>query len=290
MSIETPTKTLPSSITIPNFIKRIGKILQLFSSKLTVLFVHKLFITPVKFSLPEREKMMLKSSQVKRVKIHKLNTEIEVLSYGYSKKKVLLIHGWAGRSTQLFMVADRLLEKGYMIISFDGPAHGHSEGKTTNLLDFLDVIEQINTEFGPFVAGVGHSFGGICLYNAANSLNLKTFVTIGAGDYISNIINRFISNMSLKPKIARKLVAFFKDKWHISVDEYSSSKKAKDLKMPVLVIHDTLDGDVPVSCATNIRQSLQNGTLLLTQGLGHTKILRDKKLMYRVVEFITNNS
>ncbi|WP_296637367.1 hypothetical protein [Polaribacter sp.] len=32
-------------------------------------------------------------------------------------------------STQLFMIANYLLEQGYMVISFDGPAHGASSEK-----------------------------------------------------------------------------------------------------------------------------------------------------------------
>ena len=100
------------------------------------------------------------------------------MSYGYSKKKVLLVHGWAGRSTQLFMIADRLLEKGYMVISFDGPSHGKSEGKTTAMPEFLDTIKVIDKQFGPFEAAIGHSFGGMSLYNSvADGFSIKSLVT-----------------------------------------------------------------------------------------------------------------
>ena len=56
---------------------------------------------------------------------------------------------------------------------------------------------------------------------------------------------------------------------------YSPSVRAKRVKIPTLLVHDSNDGDVPVSCALNIRQNLQNGQLLITKGLGHTKILRN---------------
>ena len=70
----------------------------------------------------------------------------------------------------------------------------------------------------------------------------------------------------------------------------TSSKQAKEINTPALVIHDSLDGDVPVSCAYNIRQNLKNGSILITNGLGHTKILRDKKTTSRVVSFIKRHS
>ncbi|MDY0779410.1 alpha/beta fold hydrolase [Tenacibaculum sp. IB213877] len=289
MDYFTTLKILPASIAIPSSIRLIAKSLQLFSSKLTVIFTDKLFTTPVNFSVPKREQVMWESAQKKRVKVESLGQEIDVLSYGYSTKKVLLVHGWCGRSTQLYTLADKLLENGCMVISFDGPAHGKSEGKRTSMIEFIETIKQLNKDFGPFVSAVGHSFGGMTLYNCANELDLKNFVTVGSGDKVSTIINDFIKNLQLKPIIASKLHRHFNKKWNINVDDYSSSEKAKDIKTPVLVVHDTLDGDVGVSCAVNIRQKLQNGTLLITHGLGHTKILRDKATMNKVVEFIKTN-
>jgi esterase/lipase len=42
-----------------------------------------------------------------------------VYQYGQSDKKVLLVHGWSGRGTQLVKIADALLKSGYSTISFD---------------------------------------------------------------------------------------------------------------------------------------------------------------------------
>lgn len=39
---------------------------------------------------------------------------------------VLLVHGWQGRRSQLVKIAVDLAEKGYRVITFDGPAHGSS--------------------------------------------------------------------------------------------------------------------------------------------------------------------
>ena len=282
-------KTLPSSITIPSFIKNSAKILQFFSPKLATLYASKLFRTPVKFSVPKREKMMWESAQKKRIKVEELDKEIDILSYGYSQKKVLLVHGWAGRSTQLFMIADKLLEKGFMTISFDATAHGKSDGKESSLPEFIACIQQINKEFGPFTSAVGHSLGGMALYNTANELNLTNFATIGAANKITIIVNRFVENMSLKPKIAKKVKDYYDKKFNNDIDILSSEKHTKDIKMPVLVVHDSLDGDVSVRCAFHIRQNLEKGTLLITEGLGHTKILRDKNTVNRIASFIKEN-
>ena len=284
-------KPLIPSLIIPKPVSYFAKILELISSRLASFFGIRLFITPVNFPIPKREQYMLKSAQKKRLHIPEIKKEIEILSYGYSKKKVLLVHGWSGRSTQLFAFADKLLENGYMVISFDGPAHGKSTGKTTMMPEFLKTIQKINTTFGPFEAAIGHSFGATSLYNAAATfLDIKTFIAIGSGDRISDIISNFVKNLYLNEKSAKKIQLGLEKKWMIHVDDFSSSAVAKKIKIPVLVVHDIIDGDVPVSCAYRIRQNLEKGSLLITNGLGHTKILRNNEIVHKSIKFIIQHT
>ena len=284
-------KPLIPSLIIPKPVSYFAKILELISSRLANFFGIRLFITPVNFPIPKREQYMLKSAQKKRLYIPEIKKEIEILSYGYSKKKVLLVHGWSGRSTQLFAFADKLLENGYMVISFDGPAHGKSTGRTTMMPEFLKTIEKINTTFGPFEAAIGHSFGATSLYNAAATfLDIKTFIAIGSGDRISDIISNFVKNLYLNEKSAKKIQLGLEKKWMIHVDDFSSSTVAKKIKIPVLVVHDIIDGDVPVSCAYRIRQNLEKGSLLITNGLGHTKILRNNEIVHKSIKFIIQHT
>ena len=76
----------------------------------------------------------------------------------------------------------------------------------------------------------------------------------------------------------------------MNIDNFSSSIVAKNIHIPVMIVHDYLDGDVPVSCGYRIRQSLSKGSLLITNGLGHTKILRNKEIVNKSIEFIKKHS
>tara|TARA_B110000003_G_scaffold276187_1_gene321388 strand:+ start:2726 stop:3601 length:876 start_codon:yes stop_codon:yes gene_type:complete len=284
-------KKFTSSLPIPKYISFFAKTLELLSSSLAASFGRKLFVTPIPFSTPKHEQFMLNSAQKKRLIVSDIKKEIEIVSYGYSKKKVLLIHGWSGRSSQLFSFADKLLENGYMIISFDGPAHGKSSGKTTMLPEFLKTIEKINIIYGPFEAAIGHSFGAMSILNAVSSfLNLKSLVSIGSGDKVSDIIKNFGKNLLLEEKSIRKIQKGLEKKWSIKVNDFSSSVVAKKIKIPTLIIHDSNDGDVPVSCAYRIRQNLENGFILITNKLGHTKILRNKEVVNKSIDFIIQHS
>ena len=78
---------------------------------------------------------------------------------------------------------------------------------------------------------------------------------------------------------------FFK-KFGDDIDNYSASIAAQKVEVPTLVIHDSDDKEVPVNCAYNIRTKLKKGELLITNGLGHTRILKDATVVNRILDFI----
>lgn len=286
-NITIPSITVPK---IPASIIATGKILQFIAPQLAVLFAIKLFRTPIRFKTPAREKMMAESAQKKMVLIPGLNKEVMVYSYGYSKRKVLLVHGWSGRGTQLFKIADKLLENGFMTISFDAPAHGKSTGKTTMMNEFVQTAMFLEKEFGPFEIALGHSLGGMAVLNGVKQgLNIKKAIVIGAGDVITDIIKQFVAKLELNPTIVAKIKNHFYKKFGEDIDNYSAYIAAKSVKIPILVIHDTEDAEVPVSCAHHIRQNLEQGEILITNGLGHSRILKDAKAINRIIEFINRN-
>ena len=66
-------------------------------------------------------------------------------------------------------------------------------------------------------------------------------------------------------------------------------KWQKKIDVPVPLVHDTEDGDVPVNCAYHIRQYLKQGSLLISHGLEHTKILRSPTIVKKSIEFIVEH-
>jgi pimeloyl-ACP methyl ester carboxylesterase len=276
-----------NSFEIPKGILITGKVLQYFSKNLAARFAARIFSTPLKFKIPEREIMMRESAKSEFFDIPSIQKKIMIYTYGFSKKKILLVHGWAGRGTQLFNLADKVLENKMMVISFDAPAHGLSTGKTTSMTEYIETILQIDKKYGPFEAAIGHSFGGMTLLNSvASGLNIKRLVTIGSDNSISEIFKYFVKKIELKPIIAIKLEDVFEKIYKSKIDNFCSDKVAKEISIPTLVIHDSEDKFVPVRSAVEIRQNLKNGELLITHGLGHHKIFRDNIIIQRIIDFI----
>lgn len=279
-------KKLPNFLKVPKSILITGKVLQFISPKLATKFAVKLFKTPFKFKSPEREKMMAESAQKEMVLIPELQKEVMVYSYGFSNRKVLFIHGWAGRGTQFYKIADKLLENGFMTISFDAPAHGKSKGKTTMMNEFISTALFLEQKFGPFEITIGHSLGGMAVLNSIKKgLHSKKGIIIGSGDIITDIIKGFVNKLELKPVLVTHIKNVFFKKFGEDIDNYSASEAAKSVKIPMLVLHDSDDTEVPVNCAHHIRQYLEKGKIMITNGLGHRRILKDDNVINEIINF-----
>lgn len=266
-----------------------GKFLQFMAVPLAGKFLLKLFQTPIKHHMPEREQMMYKSAIKERLQIPIIHKDIQVYKYGYSKKKVLLLHGWSGRGTQLFTIADKLLENRFMVISIDGPAHGFSEGKRTNMTDFIETIKVVQEKYGPFEAAIGHSFGGMTLLRCTQYfLKINKLVVMGTDNNIVEIINDLAQKLQLKSATAHYVLNKLQGQFNCQIETLSSEESAKAINIPTLVIHDTDDIVVPVSCAYKIRQNLSQGSLLITHGLGHQRILKDLAVQNHIIAFLTD--
>ena len=283
------TKIGNQSLKIPKIILVTAKFLEAISPKLAMLFAAKLFVTPIKYKIPKRELHMEQKSIQSKLFVPSLKKNIVVYNYGKSDKKILLVHGWSGRGTQLVKIADEMIANGYMTISFDAPAHGKSEGKTTIMTEFIASILEIEKQFGPFEFAIGHSLGGMSILNAIKqNLNVKKAVIIGSGDIIQDIIDDFIMKLQLKPKIGLLLKNHFERNFGEPMENYAASFSAKSVNIPILIVHDKNDADVNVKAAHNIHKNLKNSTLLITEDLGHRKILGDSKVIETVKEFICN--
>ena len=276
------------SLKIPKIIVLTSRLISIISPKLVTLFAAKLFTTPIKHKIPKRELEMDRKSIQKLTFIPAINKEVVLYQYGDSKKKILLVHGWSGRGTQLFKIAEGLQKEGYSTISFDAPAHGKSSGKMTIMTDFIATIMEIDKQQGPFEAAIGHSLGGMSVLNSIKEgLKVKHDVVIGRGDIVQDILDDFVAKLQLKPNISTLLRLHFEKKYNEKMNNYSAYLAAAETDIPVLVIHDHNDPEVPVKAGIHIHKYLKNGDLMVTEGLGHRKILGNSAVIEKIIQFIS---
>lgn len=286
---KTQKGTTPVQVLLtPQYILSTGKILTRISPFLASRFAAQLFLTPFKYPLPKREKEMDEKAEQKSMLVKAINRKIIVYKYGEGTKKVLMVHGWSGRGTQMAILAKQLVDKGFTVISFDAPAHGKAPGRMSMMPFFIESIHEISKDYGPFDSAIGHSLGGMSLLRAVKEgLPLKKLVIIGTANSVTHITKEFARNMKLNDVVANKMKSYFDKKFGQDMDVYSGALSAESVKIPTLVVHDKNDVDVDVSSAYEISEKLVNNELFLTEGLGHRKVLGNPEVINKITTFVT---
>lgn len=278
---------------VPNYILQFSRILTSISPFLASRFAAKLFLTPFKYPLPKREEKMDRESIQKKMIVPAIHREIIVYDYGNqdAEKKVLMVHGWSGRGTQMSKIAEALVEQGYRIISFDAPAHGKADGKISMMPFFIEAIHYLSKTYGAFDVIIGHSLGGMSSLKAiSEGLSVQKLVIIGTANSVTKITKDFARNMKMNDTVARKMKAYLDEKFGQDMDDYSGAHSAENVQVPSLVIHDKQDVDVEVESAYQIHEKLKNSELMITNGLGHRRILGDDAVINKITTFITAQS
>ena len=159
----------------------------------------------------------------------------------------------------------------------------------TIMTDFIETILEIDNQLGPFEAAIGHSLGGMSVLNAIKKgLKVNHAVVIGSGDIVEDIMDDFVAKLELNPKISKLIQLHFENKYGIEMNSYSAYLAAAKTDIPVLVIHDQNDPEVPVKAGIHIHENLKNGELMLTEGLGHRKILGNTAVIEKTIQFINS--
>ncbi len=284
-------KTPVQRLLVPSYILLISSMLTAVSSFLASRFAARLFLSPFRYDLPEREIEMDANSRQETILVPSINREIITYEYGQSDKKILLVHGWSGRGTQLAKIATALVENGYMCISFDAPAHGKASGKISMMPFFIESIHHLDKIHGPFHAIIGHSLGGMSSLRAIrNGLKTRRLVIIGTANNITEITKDFAENMRMNYKVARKMKAYLDNRFNEDMNVLSGAESAKYVKTPTLVIHDKEDVDVRINSAYEIHEELENSELMVTTGLGHRRILGNNEVINKISTFIAAQS
>lgn len=254
-------------------------------------FFAYLFFTPIGYSTPEKE---LKSENFAEKFILTIDEmRIQCYRWGAGPKTVLVVHGWAGRATQFRRFVKPFIKEGYQVVGFDGPAHGKSTGKSTNLNEFLKVIQALKDRFKNIDGIIAHSFGGVAsLYAIAEGLPVRNLVTIASPTIADEIINTYLKALGGSAKTGQAFKEFIIRKYGKPFQEFSSLAFIKHVPSDfnLLIVHDEDDREVSMDHPSELIKIFPRAELYKTSGLGHTRILRDNEVIREVVTFIRSHS
>jgi pimeloyl-ACP methyl ester carboxylesterase len=262
--------------------------LERFAPPLATRLFVQLFFTPLHWGFPEKELEWVEKAE--KIPLSLNDKKVMVYSWGDIKNPIILfVHGWAGRATQFRKFFQPCMDAEFRVVAFDGPAHGKSDGKRTNILEFAEVMKKIFSEIGEPKAIVAHSFGGVVsLYCATQGLPVKKLINIGSPVIGDKIIQTFLNAVNGSWPTAEKFKAYMLKKYNRSFDEFSAQYFIKHLEHPVqiMLVHDENDKDVSIDHAETLTELYPSALLYRTNGLGHTRILKDETVIKDCLKFI----
>lgn len=288
-----PSKKLPITKSSTPLMLRVVRILfGLIGSVLPNLFGR---ITYLLFTTPRVRAKHKRSDQLlEKAKIFEFLYGGQLLKgyeWGKGEKTVLLVHGWESRGTALRSFVPQLMEAGYRVVAFDGPAHGNSTGKRTNLPHFGGAVRAIINQIEGVEGIITHSFGGastvFALNNMAPDIHVKKLVLIGVPNRMQTVLEQAVRTLHVPKKAARAFYKIISQKLGTSIEQADVSKANIENQVgEVLIVHDKSDPIVPFKAGQIIFETWDNARLLSADGLGHYQIVKSPQVVNAVVDFI----
>jgi pimeloyl-ACP methyl ester carboxylesterase len=201
---------------------------------------------------------------------------------------VLLAHGWGGNAAQMRAFAFPLLQAGYRVIAYDQPAHGVSEGKLTGLPDFAEVLGAVAGYHGGVDAVIAHSLGGAgaALSLAWGRVSFRKIVLISPPSDLVGYSRRFARWYWMPEPVRKAMQAAIEERYGVRWEDVEIGRVAPRLGARALVIHDRDDHMMPWTHGAKVAESWPGAQLMLTDGLGHGRILRDEQVTRAAADFI----
>ena len=282
----TNVRNIKSAFFILNKVFLLG---QLIYPRIVADFVRKKFFTPVTKPLTKPQKSWINKAFL--VKINSRGRELSCWKIGKGPS-ILFVHGWNGRGVQFQRFFQPALKAGFSVIFFDAPAHGLSEGETTNYLEITEALEHIfNHDIGKDIVGViAHSLGASAIINHLSRHHNDIPVVLVATAF--RLMELLFTNFQLHgvPKQTYlKLLQEVEDKMQIPLESQNPIDLVYTINNEVLIIHDKNDKTTPIDPAIQVAKDLSNVELIETEGLGHSHLLREKFVVDRALGFLKNH-
>jgi pimeloyl-ACP methyl ester carboxylesterase len=200
---------------------------------------------------------------------------------------ILLVHGWNGRATQLGGFVSPLVRRGYRVVAFDAVGHGESSGNSLSLPELASCIRKVAAELGDVYGVLAHSLGGAASTLAlAQGLQIERAVFISPPSDPREFLRMFSRAIGISDDVRQRVQARVERRLGMTMESMQATVHAPSMRIPLLVVHDEDDKEVPVRVGRSIAQAWPGADLLLTKGLGHQRILRDGSVQNIAVSFI----
>lgn len=207
---------------------------------------------------------------------------------GEGAPRVLLMHGWGGRGTQLHAFIQPLLDAGFDVVALDAPAHGFSEHRYASMLHFAQAVRAVAGAVGGVQAVIAHSLGGAATSYALTQgwIAPAAVVTVAAPTDFDAYSRYFARQLNVSERVRDAMQRHLERRLGVAWKDLEGGALAARQVIPALIVHDRDDREVPFAAGERLAAHWSGARLLATEGLGHRRILRDPAVVGPAVDFV----
>ena len=266
-------------------------LLQAFNSTHTILpaqaldAVELLITGPKRYIKSQKQLEILNIAEVFYVEVR--SKTVKAWSWGDSEKTILLTHGWAASGIQLYKFIGPLVDAGYKVITFDCVGHGESQGRRSNFLFFYETIRILEGIIGPFHGVAAHSLGASASFSyfSKKEEHDTKLLLIAPGFDLLKVFYDSALAIGLSKEIIDQVIARVEERFEMSLKDFAPINLIEDSKSEILFVHDCEDRSVFLKSNRATYEEISNSSLYTTTGLGHIRILKNKDVINRAVDF-----
>jgi pimeloyl-ACP methyl ester carboxylesterase len=255
---------------------------------LAVELALRAFLAPPRAPRPDRERAVLAAAE--RSTVVAAGSAVRVWSWG-DGPTVLLVHGWGGRGAQLGAFVPALTARGWRVVAFDAPAHGDSPGTRTTLAAIAEAVRGVAAHVGDLDGVIAHSFGAAATTVAlARGLRARRVAYLAPLFLVADSVGRYLDGIGLSPRGRDQFRAELAAANLAGPEKLDGRALAPDLDLPLLVVHDEADREVPYRDAIAAAATWPGARLITTVGLGHRRILDDPHVIELVGDYLARGA
>lgn len=207
-----------------------------------------------------------------------------------------LVHGWGGWWQQLAAHLPGLLDAGYRVVAHDAPSHGASPAgrhgaRSSTVLEMADAFEAVVWQQGPADLVVAHSIGAMVAgWAARNGTRARAYAFLAPGVSVAPMADWIVqvtgigarARGRLVERVERRIGHRFAD---LEVTTLFGEVLLAESPPALLAVHDRGDSDTPASGSLDLARAWPGSRLVLTEGLGHRRVIWHPEVLARVAEF-----
>jgi pimeloyl-ACP methyl ester carboxylesterase len=204
-----------------------------------------------------------------------------------------LVHGWGGWWQQLSAHVRPLLDRGMCVVAFDAPSHGDSAPgrfgpRSTTFVEMAEGLAAVVRDFGRPTLVLAHSAGAMAALLALDSGAVRpdALAFIAPPTSVPPMMRFFADAAGVGKRSREAMAARAERRVGLGMDAFdlvTLASRQPDLPR-LLVAHDRRDREAALAGSVALTTAWHDARLLVTDGLGHRRIMWDPAVVRRVAD------